>query len=301
MPQLYYKHNRRSFLKSSAQAAGLLTAYGMGVTSVLGETTTAGAADEVKLALLSDTHIAEDVQNTYRGFFPSKNLQEVVPGVLNARPDAVLINGDVARLTGEKGDYAQVKKLLAPLAEQKPVYMTLGNHDHRENIQEAFPAPKGMQNVKDKQVMVIEQPAMRFVLLDSMMYVNKSPGLLGQSQRSWLEGFLRQSDAKPTILFVHHTLSDSDSSLLDADRLFQIIKPHQKVKAVFYGHSHQYNYDILDGIHLVNQPAIGYNFSDTEPVGWLTGTFGKEGADLTLHAFAGDKKENGKSKSLAWR
>ncbi|WP_247234299.1 metallophosphoesterase [Telluribacter sp. SYSU D00476] len=299
MPQIYYNPGRRSFLKSSAQAAGLLTAYSLGVSSVLAETSS--AANEVQLALLSDTHIAEDVQNVYRGFYPSRNLESVVPKVIAARPDAVLINGDVARLTGEKGDYAQVKKLLAPLAEQKPVYMTLGNHDHRENIQEAFPAPKGLQNVKDKQVMVIEQPSTRFILLDSMMYVNKTPGFLGQSQRSWLEGFLRQSDAKPTVLFVHHTLADSDSSLLDVERLFQIIRSHQKVKAVFYGHSHEYKYEVLDGIHLVNQPAVGYNFSDSEPVGWLTGTFRKEGADLTLNAFAGNMKDNGKSKSLAWR
>ncbi|HEV7350006.1 metallophosphoesterase family protein [Telluribacter sp.] len=297
MPQIYYKQNRRSFLKSSAQAAGLLTAYGLGVTSVPG----ASAADETHLALLSDTHIAEDAQNVYRGFYPYKNLQGVVPQVLASKPDAVLINGDVARLTGEKGDYAQVKGLLAPLAEQKPIYMTLGNHDDRDNIQAAFPAPKGMQEVKNKHVMVVEQPTTRFILLDSLMYVNKTPGLLGQTQRGWLEEYLQTSDAKATVLFVHHTLSDQDSSLLDVERLFQIIRPHQKVKAIFYGHSHEYKYDKMEGIHLVNQPAVGYNFADSEPVGWLTGKFGKKGVDLTLHAFAGNLTENNKSRSLEWR
>ncbi len=297
MPQIFYNHNRRSFLKSSAQAAGLLTAYGMGLTSVLG----AGKADETVMALLSDTHVSEDAQNEYRGFFPFKNLQTVVPQVLAARPDAVLINGDVARLTGEKADYQQAKGLLMPLANQKPIYMTLGNHDHRENILEVFSKPKELQDLKGKHVLVIEQPTTRFVLLDSLLFTNKTPGLLGKNQRTWLGEYLNQSDKKPIILFVHHTLSDEDGSLLDVDRFFEIIQPHRQVKAVFYGHSHQYRYDTLDGIHLINQPAVGYNFADQEPVGWLTGKFRKEGADLTLHAFAGNREGDGKTTSLAWR
>jgi 3',5'-cyclic-AMP phosphodiesterase len=295
MPQLFYNQNRRSFLKTSAQAAGLLAAHAVGVTSVF------GAANETHLALLSDTHISEDAQNFYRGFYPYKNLQRVVPEVIAAKPDAVLINGDVARLTGEKADYRQVKGLLQPLASQKPIYMTLGNHDHRENIQEVFSVPKEVQSVKDKRVLVIEQPITRFILLDSLMYVNKTPGFLGQLQRTWLETYLGQSDNTPVVLFVHHTLTDQDSALLDTDKLFEIIRPFQKVKAVFYGHSHEYKYDTLDGIHLINQPAVGYNFSDAEPVGWVSGKFGKKGVDLTLHAFGGNLKDNGKTTSLAWR
>ncbi|MPR32961.1 metallophosphoesterase family protein [Salmonirosea aquatica] len=297
MPQIFYNHGRRTFLKSSAQAASVLTAYGMGLTSVLG----AGKADETLLALLSDTHVSEDPQNEYRGFFPFKNLQTVVPQVLAARPDAVLINGDVARLTGEKADYQQAKGLLTPLASQKPIYMTLGNHDHRENILEVFSTPKEMQDLKDKRVLVIEQPTTRFVLLDSLLFTNKTPGLLGQSQRTWLGEYLKQSYTKPTVLFVHHTLSDADSALLDTDKFFQIIQPHRQVKAVFYGHSHEYKYSTLDGIHLVNQPAVGYNFADEEPVGWLSGKFRKEGAELTLHAFAGNRKDDEKTVSLKWR
>ncbi|GAB2778434.1 hypothetical protein GCM10027275_22280 [Rhabdobacter roseus] len=296
MPGLYHTQNRRSFLKTTAQAAGVLTAYGLGTSWVQAQ-----SADETRWALLSDIHIAEDPQNQYRGFFPHQNLQKAVPQVLAAQPDAVLINGDVARLTGEAGDYAQVARLLAPIADKKPVYMTLGNHDDRAHFHQAFPPSQELQAVKDRHVLVVEQPATRFILLDSLLYVNKTPGLLGKGQRTWLDTFLRSSDAKPTVLFVHHTLTDDDSSLLDVERLLEIIKPHQKVKALFYGHSHRYHYDTLDGLHLINQPAVGYNFADDQPVGWLTAKFGKQGVDLTLHAFAGNLAEHGKTRSLAWR
>lgn len=297
MPQIFYKQNRRNFLKTSAQAAGLMTAYGLGMTSVLGQS----VADETYMALLSDTHVAEDIENNYRGFYPYKNLQTVVSQVKKANPDAVLINGDVARLTGEKGDYERVKGLMGPIAEKKPVFMTLGNHDDRVKIQEVFSSPGEAQTVKDKRVAVIEQPTARFILLDSLMFVNKTPGYLGQGQRTWLGEFLQKSDNKPTILFVHHPPVESDSALLDFDQLFSIIRPHQKVKAVFYGHSHQYRYDTFEGIHLINQPAIGYNFADTEPVGWLSGKFRKEGVSLTLHAFAGNTQDAEKTTTLNWR
>src|SRR2546422_5539601 len=45
---------------------------------------------------------------------------------------------------------------------------------------------------------------------------------------------------RPTLLFVHHTLGDGDGELLDVQRLFELVRPQRKVKAIFYGHSHKY-------------------------------------------------------------
>lgn len=260
------------------------------------------AKQEVYWALLSDTHTPEDIQNEYRGFYPYKNLKKVVPEIVATRPTGVVINGDVARLTGEVGDYKNVKELLTPLAQQSPIYMTMGNHDDREHFHSVFDEAKAKEKtVKDKHVVVVKAPPVRMVLLDSLLFVNKTPGLLGKEQRTWLENFLIQSDSTPTLLFVHHTLGDKDTDLLDVERMFEIIKPHQKVKAVFYGHSHEYKYDKLDGIHLVNQPAVGYNFSDNEPVGWIEAKFSKEGAALTLKAFGGNRHQHNKTTTIDWR
>ena len=41
------------------------------------------------------------------------------------------------------------------------------------------------------------------------------------------------------ILFFHHSLRDEDGELLDIPRLFDLIKPIAKVKALVYGHSHE--------------------------------------------------------------
>ena len=76
---------------------------------------------------------------------------------------------------------------------------------------------------------------------------------------------------------MHHTLGEGDGDLLDTDRFFQILKPHRQVKAIFYGHSHVYEYGFREGKHLINLPAVGYNFSDAQPVGWLDARFHRRG------------------------
>jgi 3',5'-cyclic AMP phosphodiesterase CpdA len=214
----------------------------------------------------------------------------------------MLISGDLARTSGEAPDYEKLRQLLEPVSNRMPIVMGLGNHDHRANFLGVFAKHSGeIQGVKGKHVSVMTAGPARFVMLDSLLFVNTTPGLLGKAQRTWLDEFLKASDDTPTLLVVHHTLNDGDGALLDTDRFFQIIRPHRKVKAVLFGHSHVYAYDDLDGIHLINLPAVGYNFAETQPVGWVEGVFQKGGADLTLHAIAGNTAENGKTKSLRWR
>lgn len=253
-------------------------------------------------ALLSDTHIPADPANGHRGFRPTDNLAKIIPQVLAANPESALICGDAARLTGEPGDYAVLKQLLAPLMARTPVAIALGNHDHRKNFLAAFgPSPAGAQAVQNKHVVVLEGKAVRVIVLDSLINPDFTPGLLGRAQRNWLTQFLASSDDRPTLLFLHHTLEDSDGSLLDAPRLFDILRPHRKVKAIFYGHSHVYRYDMWEHVHLVNLPAVGYNFNDSQPVGWVEARFTPQGGRFTLHALAGNRDRHNQTVELNWR
>ena len=300
MPGIFYQPvNRRKFLGSSAKALALLALARR--TVAVGQEAPE-AEKPVRMALLSDTHVPADSKNEYRQFLPWENLKTVVPQVIESRPEGVILNGDAARLTGELADYEAVKQLLAPLAERAPVYIGLGNHDDRDNFFKIFDHPSGnRQKVDGKYVLVIERPLMRLVLLDSLLYVNKAAGLLGKAQREWLARYLAESDVRPTVIFVHHTLGDGDGELLDVERLFQLTRPHKTVKAIIYGHSHKYAFSQEDGIHLINIPAVGYNFSDDEPVGWVDAVFTAKGVELKLRAFAGNRAADGKSRSLRWR
>jgi len=260
------------------------------------------AETEMHWALISDIHIPTDPTDTYRGFKAYDNLKRIVPDVLKANPQGALVCGDVARLLGLPSDYETVRTLLQPVSEGLPIALALGNRDHRKNFLSVLgPSQKGIQSVNQRHVLVVETATLRFIVLDSLIEANTTPGLLGKAQRAWLSSYLQSSSNLPTLLFVHHTLDDGDGSLLDAPRFFDILKPHRKVKAIFYGHSHRYAYDQWEGVHLVNLPAVAYNFADDQPIGWVDAKLNATGAALTLHTIGGNQEKDGKTTKLAWR
>ncbi len=293
MPIIYQNSNRRQFLH---------TILGAAAAAVVNPLALAGDKNTIRLALLSDTHVPEDVENNYRGFYPYQNMGAVVSQVAATDLDGAVITGDLARLQGLPGDYANLKKLLQPLAGVMPVSMALGNHDNYENFTRAFTPQAGEQQPIDKKhVLVIEHPALRLIILDSLLSTNITPGLLGKKQRQWLKGWLQSHNDKATLLFVHHTLGDEDGDLMDVERLFKIIAPAFAVKAIVFGHSHQYRFDVRDGIQLINLPAVGYNFSDDQPVGWIEASLTAKEGEFKLHAVGGGKKRDGKTTKLIWR
>jgi len=288
--------NRRQVLK-----AGLALAGGL---AVLRPHRSSGQPpkDDAPWAFLSDTHIAADPENNHRGFYPYRNLEKVLPQVASSRPEGLVITGDLARLTGHVGDYENARKLLAPIADERPVYLAMGNHDDRANFRRVFEKPAGERHEPGgRHVIAVDAGPVRFLILDSLMLTNETAGLLGKAQRTWLENHLRTSDDKPVILFVHHTVGDEDDDLLDAPRLFALVKPANKVKAILYGHSHEYEFSERDGIHLINLPATGYTFDDVQPVGWVEARLTGQGGDFVLHAIAGNTHADGQTTKLRWR
>lgn len=289
---------RRRFLSVSAAGIGAVLLQSRRVSHA-----TEASPSTTRWALLSDTHVPQDPSNRYRGFFPFENCKAVVSRLIQDPPDGVIVTGDLARLEGFPGDYAVLKSLLLPLFDRQiPVGMTLGNHDDRDHFLNAFQQHPGSRpSVQGKFVVIIEQPPVRFVLLDSLMFVNKTPGWIGKAQREWLRLYLREASSMPTLIFFHHSLRDVDGDLLDWERVFPILYTNQQVKAVLYGHSHEYKHEERFGMHLINLPAVGYNFNDRDPVGWIDARLSATGGEFTLRAIGGNEENNGKTLSLTWR
>jgi len=293
------KMNRRHFIKTAAAMAGGVTLLGS-CQSWQGTPPSDGKA--VRWAFLSDTHVPADPENNYRGFYPYQNMQKAVPQIIQAMPDGLIITGDLARLEGLPGDYENARALLSPIIEKRPVCVGLGNHDHRKNFLTAFAGAKtGKQAVQGKQVAVMDAGPVRLIVLDSLLYTNKVAGLLGKAQRNWLAEYLPANNDKPTILFFHHPLSDGDGDLLDTQRLLDIIKPAKTVKALVFGHSHHFSFSELEGIHLINLPACGYNFSDDQAVGWVEANLTAQGGEFVLHAIGGNTAIDGQTTAVSWR
>jgi 3',5'-cyclic AMP phosphodiesterase CpdA len=252
-------------------------------------------------ALLSDVHCPQDPTEAYRGLRPHESLKKVAKEVAASDAQFCAISGDLARLTGNPGDYDALKELLQPVLDKIPVGMSLGNHDHRLNFQKVFATTPGKRlSAGRKHVVAVEWTDLRAVFLDSLLETNVTPGQLGNAQRQAMADYVR-ADQRPVLLFLHHDFRDADGSLVDAPKLLQLIAPLKQVKAVFYGHSHEYHTDQHEGIHLVNVPSTAYNFRPQDPVGWLEMTVSKKGANLLLKAFAGNTELNGTKARLDWR
>lgn len=297
MPGIFFQTiTRRSFFKISSSSAAALI-----ISRTLGQAE-AETDSNLRLALLSDLHFPADPKNEFRKFFPVENLKTVLPQVIATKPAGVIINGDLARLTGEIADYSALKSTLSELATKAPVFMAMGNHDNREHFYQNFEHTDGeRQKLQDRHVLVIDQKPVRIIVLDSLFAASKTGGLLGKAQRDWLANYLKTAGGKPIVIFVHHTLGDGDNELLDAEYLLEMSVAAKQVKAIFYGHSHAYSFKKREDLHLINIPAVGYNFSDAEPVGWIDALFNSNGVELTLNSFGGNQKDNGKKTSLVWR
>jgi Icc protein len=261
----------------------------------------AESAAPSRWALLSDLHCPADLKDVYRGFYSHENLRKAAVAVAKSPAQFCAISGDLARLTGLPADYETFRELMRPVLDKMPVALALGNHDHRANFEKAFPTPQGIrQKVARKVVLSFEWSDLRAVFLDSLLETNVTPGQLGTAQRHWLADYVR-ADERPALLFVHHDFRDEDGSLVDAPKLLETIAPLTQVKAVFYGHSHEYRVETRQGIHLVNVPSTAYNFRDQDPVGWMEMTLSKTGARLLLKATAGNTRMDGTEASLQWR
>ena len=287
--------DRRSFLTHSlAVASGSLA---------IARFSLAQPKPEVHWALLSDTHIAADQSDSYRGFSPHNNLKQALAQVQKTSFDAMLINGDLARAEGKPDDYEVLNGYLEPLTQRMPLAITLGNHDDRKNARSSFAVLNGeAQLIEKKFVTVIDGGAAEFILLDSLMVTNIAAGQLGESQREWLRDYLKKQSGKPVTVIVHHNPDPKDDNgLVDAALLLDIVSPSANVKAVIFGHTHAWQHEQHHGLHLVNIPAVGYNFKDSEPVGWIDASFSAKEGRLKLNALAGNTTRNGEVLTLKWR
>ena len=295
---LRHKLSRRQFL-----SAGLALAGGAAISPrrVFGGDP-GDRREAVRWALLSDTHTPPHPGNRFRRSYPYRNLREAVGQIGSKMPDRLLVTGDIARLTGDPGSYTTFKKLMTPIAGKCPIHLVVGNHDDRDNFQRAFGNYTGdWPQIDGRHVVAANAGPIRVILLDSLLWVNLFPGQLGRIQRFWLQMYLKASDETPTMLFVHHTINDGANDMMDAGELVDIIRPITKVKAVVFGHSHACNFSQIHGIHLINVPALGFTFTDREPIGWIDAQLTAKGGEFTVRAIGGNRRLDGYVKRLTWR
>ncbi len=248
------------------------------------------SADGESWALLADIHIAADAHLVQSDVNMTRNMERVAKEVL-AWPDPVsgaLINGDLAYNSGEVADYQAILGLLRPMREGGlPIYLALGNHDHRQNFWATLPKDKSLDaRVPERQLAIVRTRHANWFVLDSLIKTFTTPGLLGEGQREWLARALDQNADKPALVAVHHNpigVGAKDIALEDTAELLAILRPRRHVKAYFFGHTHEWStsYD-ESGLCLVNLPPVAYVFEKGRPNGWVHAMLRREGMRLEL-------------------
>jgi hypothetical protein len=298
LPQL----SRREFLKRAA-LAGTAFAFAPEIhAGIFGK-----SRDKNTFFFLSDTHIAGDPAEKYLNVNMTDHLAACTRELAAwpVKPAAVIVNGDLAYLTGPPADYAQFAKGIAPVRALAPLHLTLGNHDERENFWSAFPHDaQKIKSVLQKQVVVFSSDRANWLLLDSLQVTSKTPGEIGAAQLDWLARELDARPQKPAMIVVHHNpqFPKVTTGLLDSATLMELLAPRKQVKAVVFGHTHDWKISRHEcGIHLINLPPTSYPFHEGRPCGWVRVTLAREAMEIELRCLDAKHPEHAQVQTLKWR
>jgi len=298
LPQL----TRREFLKRAARAGAVVALAPASHAGLFGK-----SRDKHTFAFFSDTHIAADPAQIYLQVNMADHLAACVRelAVWPVRPAAVIVNGDLAFLTGQPGDYAMFGRVIESLRALAPVHLTLGNHDERENFWQAFPQDAAkIKFVLQKQATIFSSERANWFLLDSLDLTAKTPGELGAAQLDWLARALDARRHQPAVVMVHHNpqFPKVTTGLKDTAALMEMLAPRRQVKALIFGHTHDWHVEThASGVHLVNLPPTSYPFLAGRPSGWVRATLARDGVELELRALDPAHPQHAEVKFLSWR
>ena len=205
---------------------------------------------------------------------------------LNPRPAHLIVNGDCAMSNGRETEYKEFLRLVEPIrAAGITVHVTIGNHDNRENLWKLLPFLK--KEHMGVQAGVIELPHANLVLLDS-----GRKGILGQKQLDWLAKELDERADKPALIFGHFNPYPNRGvrpikGMSDGASLLNLFAERKHARAYFYGHTHEWQYDRRDHLHLINQPAVSYYLGKGHAHGWVDMKLTEISAHLELQCIDG--------------
>ena len=235
---------RREFIRAFA-ATGALAAGGC--TALKG---VIGGRDENLTAFLSDIHIAgpDECKWGKQPDYQNPLLDRVIDQILAMRPQParVVVFGDVALWFGFRNDCeiaaAKLKRLEAAGI---PVYVTTGNHDHRETLFAAFPKQKEITKVPGRFCTKIDLGGADLLLFDSLDENPEGPGsgnaVAGKLEAAQYEWLLAEAKAatRPFLMGSHHPPRE----LIVKGQKRNFLMNFQGLKhfaGYIYGHNHKW-------------------------------------------------------------
>ena len=193
----------------------------------------------MRILQLSDPHLVAADQGLVRGRPSLANFEQALRRGLATNPDLVLVTGDLCQ-DESWGGYVRLRRALSHHV-CCPVALVPGNHDHPLLLD----AVLGRTWAKAPADLLVQ--GVRVLLLSSHR-VGSAAGALGSFQLQWLAQRLQCSERRdlPLVVALHHPPIAIGDAGMDAIRLLdqvcleELLRPHQALRAVLFGHIHQH-------------------------------------------------------------
>lgn len=248
--------NRRTFLHRGS--CYLLTA-GAGLSAT--QTLLAAEGDAkpaVRFGMMTDMHYADKKMRINRYYRKTLDkLQAAAVEFKKTKPAFIVELGDfidkAKEVEVELGYLKTIQKDFATLPGDK--HYVLGNHCVDTLTKEEFLSVVG----QEKSYYSFDQGGVHFVVLDSCFLKDGTPygrnnshwanSNFPQEELDWLAQDLKQTKNK-AIIFVHQRLDTEDGySVNNAEAARKVLEEAGNVLAVFQGHSHKNDHNLINGIH----------------------------------------------------
>lgn len=182
----------------------------------------------LRILQLSDCHLtasSSDDNNRH-------HLEAVIRHIAREerQADCLLATGDLSD-DGSNQSYLHLKAALQPIP--MPVYALAGNHDNPTQLAQQF----GHAD----HILLGEW----LIIFINSAVANIEAGEISTTGILRLQALLSQHRHRHTLLAMHHHPINVGSQWIDemglrnADKLFQLLKPHTQVRAIISGHVHQ--------------------------------------------------------------
>ncbi|MGD9494981.1 MAG: PQQ-binding-like beta-propeller repeat protein [Armatimonadota bacterium] len=226
----------------------------------LGLTLAAGAAGDLTLLHISDSHVPHALAQTRQTLaaLPTGESLELSPyGVTVPAPSLAIVTGDLTEFGGGSGWWEQYLELWQALT--IPIYHQLGNHD---NTWECM-RPR-LRALHRSAFYAFEHAGVSFIGWDTATPQDPRPSIAAEGLR-WVESRLAQIPLEqPVIFFCHHPLDGREfAGEYDRARLLELLHT-RNVVLLLVGHGHGVRAWQIAGLDTVmggstfgNRPGFG--------------------------------------------
>jgi len=212
----------------------------------------------IRIVQLTDCHLGEDDSATLLDMNTDNSLDHVLDMLADRSDefDLILVTGDIA-LHGAREAYSRFQTKLSRF--EQPTIWVGGNHDNIQYMREVV----GFGTEMSRSVSIGDW---QLITLDSV-----DPGAVGgclsESELRFLRHCLEQDPDRPALIGLHHHPLPIGCDWLDeqqisnSEQFLSIVRSHQNVKAVCWGHVHQDWDTTAAGVRYLSAPSTCVQFA----------------------------------------